>query len=178
MVIIVTGAIGVDKTTVCKKVIKIARNRGYSYGGIITCKTQNEDIIIEDVQTGETKILASTRNKYQGPRTARYSFNPEGIHFGIEAIDRGATPDILVVDELGHLELRGEGFAKVIKKVAGGKVRTCILVIRKELLSAFLPELGATTSVFETTIDNRNQLPGEIGQILARVAMAAHEEIS
>jgi nucleoside-triphosphatase THEP1 len=166
MVIIITGAVGIGKTTVCEKVIKIARSQGYSCGGIITHKTQSENIIIEDVQASETKILASTSNRYQGPRTAKYSFSPEGIDFGIEAIDRGATSDIFMVDELGHLELNGEGFPKVIEKIADGQVKTCILVIRKELLSAFLPKLGATTSVFETTIDNRNQLPGEIGLAL------------
>jgi len=60
MVTIVTGVIGVGKTTFCEKVIKIAQNQGYDCGGIITRKTQNEDIIIEDVQTGQTEILAST----------------------------------------------------------------------------------------------------------------------
>jgi len=178
MVIIVTGAIGIGKTTVCEKVVKIARSQGYSCGGISTCKIQNEDIIIEDVQTGETKALASISNIYQGPRTAKYFFNPEGFDFGIQAIDRGTASDILLVDELGHLELRGEGFAKVIEQIVGGKVKTCILVIRKELLSAFLPQLGATISVFETTINNRNQLPEEIGRMLPRAVTAEYEETS
>lgn len=168
MVIVVTGAVGTGKTTVCDKVVKIARGQGYSCGGIIAHKTQNEDIIIEDVQTGETKALASISNIYQGPRTAKYFFNPEGIDFGIQAIARGTASDILLVDELGHLELRGEGFAEVIEQIAAGKVKNCILVIRKDLLSAFLPQLGKTTSVFETTVDNRNQLPGEIGLTLAQ----------
>jgi nucleoside-triphosphatase THEP1 len=172
MVIIVTGAIGIGKTTVCEKVIKIAQSQGYSCGGIITYKTQNEDIIIEDVQTGEIKALASISNVYQGPRTAKYFFNPEGIDFGIQAIDRGTASDILLVDELGPLELSGDGFAKVIEQVATGKVKNCIMVIRKKLLSAFLPQLGATTSVFEATINNRNQLPEEIGLVLTREVTA------
>jgi nucleoside-triphosphatase THEP1 len=166
MVIVVTGAIGIGKTTVCQKVIDIARSQGYSYGGVIARKSRNDDIIIEDIETGETKTLASTDDIYQGPRTAKYSFSPEGIDFGIEAIERGTTSDILLVDELGHLELRGEGFAGVVEQIAAGKVENCILVIRKGLLSDFLPQLGVTTSVFETTISNRNQLPGEIGRIL------------
>jgi nucleoside-triphosphatase THEP1 len=170
MVIIVTGAIGIGKTTICQKVIKIAQSQGYSCGGIITCKTCNEDIIIEDVQTGKTKALASTSNIYQGPRTAKYFFNPEGIDFGIQAIDRGTASDIL-----GHLELSEQGFAKVIEQVVTGKVKNCILVIRKELLSAFLPKLGATISVFEATIDNRNKLPIEIGLVLIRAVTAGYE---
>ena len=172
MVIIITGAIGIGKTTVCQKVIEIARSQGYSCGGVIACKSKNEDIVIKDIQAGETRILASTSNIYQGPRTAKYFFNPEGIDFGIEAIDRGTTADILMVDELGPIELRGQGFTRVMEQIAAGKVKNCIVVIRKGLLSAFLPQLGTATSVFEITGDNRNQLPGEIGLVLARAVTA------
>jgi len=176
MVIIVTGAVGIGKTTVCANVIEIARSQGYSCGGIITYKTQNEDIVVEDVQTGEIKALASISNMYQGPRTAKYFFNPEGIDFGIQTIDRGTASDILLVDELGHLELRGQGFANVIEQIAAGKVKNCVVVIRKELLSAFLPQLGVAISVFETTVNNRDQLPGEIGLVLTRAVTAEHQE--
>ncbi|HEY32784.1 MAG TPA: DUF2478 domain-containing protein [Dehalococcoidia bacterium] len=172
MVIIVTGAIGIGKTTVCQKVINIARSQDHSCAGIITCKTQNDDITIEDIQTGETKILASTINVYHGPHTAKYCFDPEGIDFGIQAVDRGATADILMIDELGHLELRGEGFARAVEQITAGEVKNCILVIRKELLPAFLSRLGIATTVFETTLDNRNQLPEEISLALAQAVAA------
>jgi len=174
MVIIVTGAIGIGKTTVCKKVVRIAQRQGYRCGGIIAHKTRNQDIIIEDVQTGETRSLASINDVYEGPRTEKYFFNPEGIDFGIQAIDRGTASDILLVDELGRLELNGEGFARVVDENIAGKVKNCIIVIRKELLSAFLPQLGATASVYETTINNRNQLPKEIGLTLTLAATAEY----
>jgi len=74
--------------------------------------------------------------------------------------------DILLVDEIGPIELAGEGFAGVIEQLTSGKVKNCVMVIRKGLIADFLPRLGANTQVFETTIDNRNQLPEEIIQIL------------
>jgi nucleoside-triphosphatase THEP1 len=72
MVIIVTGAIGIGKTTVCRKLIEITQNQGYSWGGFLTYKTADKDIIIEDVQTGEKETLASINNVYHGPRTVKY----------------------------------------------------------------------------------------------------------
>lgn len=63
---------------------------------------------------------------------------------------------------------RGEGFVKVIELIRTKKVRNCILVIRKSLLSAFLPQLNTEPSIFQTTLDNRNQLPQEIGILLAK----------
>lgn len=167
MVIIITGDIGIGKTTVCRRLIEIVQNQGYSCGGILTYKAPDKGITIEGIQSGETENLASTKNVYHGPRTAKYYFNAKGIAFGVREIEKGISSSLLVVDEIGHLELRGEGFTKAIELIRTGKVKNCVLVIRKELLSAFLPQLNTEPSVFETTLDNRDQLPQEIGKLLA-----------
>jgi nucleoside-triphosphatase THEP1 len=162
MVIVITGSIGIGKTTVCEKVVKIIRNSGYSCGGILTHKAANERLIVLDIQTGERAILASTDNTFDGPRTPRYSFNPEAIKFGIRAINKAIDSDVLIIDELGHLELSGEGFAESLKLVKIGRVKNSILVIRKELLPAFLAQLGDNPSIFEITINTRDRLPRKI----------------
>ena len=175
MVIIVTGTIGVGKTTVCRKLVRIAQSQGYTCGGILTYKAAGQDITIEDIQTGEREILASTSSKYNGPCTPKYFFNSEGINFGIRAIDRGASSDILVVDEIGHLELRGEGFVKVIEIIKTNKVRNCVLVIRSELLTTFLSQFKTKPLVFEVTIANREQFPQETSELLVeRLASRNH----
>ncbi len=168
MVIIVTGAIGIGKTTVCRKLIGIVRNQGYTCGGILTYKAADKGIIIEDIQSGEKETLASINDVYHGPRTAKYSFNPDGIDFGIRSIEKSTSSAILIIDEIGHLELRGEGFAKVLELIKAGKIKDCILVIRKELLPDFLSQLDTMLLVFETTMKNRNQLPQEIGSVLLK----------
>ena len=168
MVIIVTGAIGIGKTTVCRKLVEILRSEGYTCGGILTFKAADKSIIIEDIQSGERETLASINRVYRGPRTARYSFNPTGIAFGIRAIDKGASASILIVDEIGHLELRAEGFVNTLELIKADTVKDNILVIRKELLPAFLPQLPAMPLVFETTVDNRNQLPQEIAKQISK----------
>ena len=76
MVIIITGAIGIGKTTVCEKVITTARSQGHSCGGVIARKAGNEDIVIEDVRTGETRVLASTDGIYQGPSHGEVLLQP------------------------------------------------------------------------------------------------------
>ena len=168
MVIIVTGAIGIGKTTVCRKLVEILRSEGYTCGGILTFKTADKSIIIEDIQSGERETLASINRVYHGPHTARYSFNPTGIAFGIQAIDKGTSASILIVDEIGHLELRAEGFVNTLELIKANTVKDSILVIRKELLPAFLPQLPAVPSIFETTIDSRNQLPQEIFKLISK----------
>lgn len=166
MLVVITGAIGIGKTMVCRKLIDIVQNQGYTCGGILTYKAADKGIVIEDIQSGETGALASINEGYPGPRTGRYFFNPEGIEFGIRAIDKGASVALLVVDEIGYLELRGEGFANTLGLIKADRVNDCILVIRKGLLPAFLAQLPTVPLVFETTMNNRNQLPQEIGSVL------------
>ena len=168
MVIIVTGVIGVGKTTVCEKVLRLARSLGYSCGGILTYKGGDGGIIIEDVQSGEREELANIKNVYQGPRTGKYFFNPAGIEFGIKAINRRTPCDILFIDEIGYLELRGEGFSKIFEVVRDGGARNCIIVIRSELLPIFLPQLPKEPQIFETTTNNRDELPQKIGLLLSK----------
>ncbi len=168
MVIIVTGAIGIGKTTVCQKVVSLARNLGYSCGGILTYKALDEGIIIEDIQSGEKETLASSENAYSGPRTGKYFFNPAGIEFGIRAINRGISCDTLFVDEIGYLELRGEGFTKVFEVVRDDRAKDIIIVIRSELLPSFLPQLPETPLIFKTTTNNREELPQEISSVLLK----------
>jgi len=67
--------------------------------------------------------------------------------------------------------MRGGGLAKVLELIKAGKVEVCVLVIRRELSHAFLPEMPVTPLVFETTINNRDQLPQEIGSVLLEVAL-------
>lgn len=166
MVVIVTGAIGVGKTTVCRKLVELLKNRGYTCGGILTCKTADKSLIVEDIQSGQKETLGSINNVYDGPRTDRYFFNPKGISFGIQAIDKGTCAEVLVVDEIGHLELRGEGFVKVVELIRTVKVRNCVLVIRKELLSTFLSQLNIEPCIFHTTLSRRNRLPQEIEALM------------
>ena len=97
-----------------------------------------------------------------------YFFNPDGIDFGIQAIDKGYYCNILIIDEIGQLELGGQGFVSAIEVIRGKKGKDIILVIRKELLSTFLPLLGTTPLIFETTIENRNELPNGIDTIISR----------
>lgn len=165
MVIVVTGEIGIGKTTVCEKVVAIARRLGYSCGGILTPKSK-EGIIIVDIKTDKRKVLASINKVYQGPHTGKYFFNPEGIEFGTRAIDEGISSDILFVDEVGYLELQGEGFVKVLGLIRTGKVKNAILVIRQGLLPAFSARLGSRVSICETTVINRNELPQRICTLL------------
>jgi len=164
MVIVVTGDLGVGKTTVCRRLIAMAKARGYACGGVLSYGVK-DGIIIEDVASGDTEKLASVEDIYDGPSTPKYHFNPRGIEFGLKAIERATSADLLVVDEIGHIERRGEGFARVLELIEGSTVKNFVVVIRSELLPAFMVWLP-TAVVFPVTVDNRERLADEIGAVI------------
>lgn len=166
MLVVVTGQVGAGKTTVCERVIDIARHKKYTCGGVITRKTGDGGILAVDVRSGTSMPLASTRAIYRGPQTGKYWFNPAGIEFGMEAIRLGAGSRILVVDELGYLEIEGEGFASATGIMRRRKVRDSIVVIRSELVEAFLPLLSNAALIFRTMPENRDSLPEQIAALL------------
>lgn len=166
MNIIVTGSIGVGKTTVCRKVADLSKSAGHSCGGVLSYKAPDGGIMVVDVSTERVERLAGAGDLYDGPRVGKYHFSRAGIDFGNLAIDRGAASDILFVDEVGPLELAGKGFVKALELLGEGRAQRCVTVVRKELLPAFSTRLGWPAVVLETTSGNRDELPHIICSLL------------
>lgn len=161
MLIFLTGDIGVGKSTVCQKIVRLIKSHGIICSGIISYKVDDE-ILVEDVSSGAKKILASTRIMFNGPHTLKYSFNQEGILFAIKAIEDNTNSDCLIIDEIGPLELRGEGFAPSLKIVQNLGTKNCLIVVRRALLSSFRSFFQGKPIVFITNVNNRDFLFREI----------------
>jgi nucleoside-triphosphatase THEP1 len=164
MLIILTGTIGSGKTTVCRQLIRRLRQSDRSPCGILTLKSATDQghLLVEEISTGATRTLASATEMYHGPATARFSFSAEGIKFGLKAIRAAAGAPVTIIDELGQLELRGEGFANALATVTSDEFTNSILVIRSELLPAYLPKLPQSPLIFKVTASNRESLPETI----------------
>lgn len=171
MIIIVSGDIGVGKSTVCRKLTKIIRDKGLSCGGIMTFKSEKGHITIEDIRTGKTMPLASKAHGTTtiGPSTARYLFNQNALNFGNRVIEEAATANVTIIDEIGQLELRSEGLVTAINIIKAKRFQNCIIVIRKSLLPFYLPHFNdPNTHTLEVTTENRDTLPQEISELFQR----------
>ncbi|MGQ9492961.1 MAG: nucleoside-triphosphatase [Anaerolineae bacterium] len=191
MIAILTGQVHIGKTTVCRTVADLVRQRGYCVHGILTPPILNEKgerlgIEVLDVATGERRVLArvvqlrdqqrpscnlsSSAEEYPGPHIGPYCFDPEALQWGQDVIARaiGTGCDLLIVDEIGRLELeQNSGFIRVLDLLGTSIVPRYLLVVRDTLLNAFhqrLPQLEFIT--FTVTVDNRHTLPMEITQKL------------
>jgi nucleoside-triphosphatase THEP1 len=181
---VLTGEVHVGKTTVCRAVVHLARQRGYCVRGILTPpilddRGQRLGVAVVDLTSGEQRILARYRSaisgtapgvKRSGPRVGDYHFDAGALQWGQELIFQAiaANYDLLVVDEIGRLELeQGTGFSQVLDALArtAQSIATGnhLLVVRKPLLPAFrvrLPDFNFVS--FEVTLGNRDTVAPEI----------------
>ena len=176
MLIVLTGAIGVGKSTVCHKIAEAVCRAGFGCGGVITTKGDAGTIIVRDVGSGEQTVLAGPVGEYAGLATEKYSFNPAALAFGERAIERGISQFMLLVDEFGPLEIGGGGFIGALELINTRSEGNQLLVIRSELVTSFLPVIQRAPVIFETTVGNRDQLPGRISKLV--LTRRPHEDES
>ena len=166
MRIIISGGIETGKTTVCYQVVQMAQRDGMVCGGILTPCSDDGGKWLEDIASGARVLLATRSSVAQGLTVGRYSIDKRSIEFGKSAIRAARNADVLVIDELGALELKGEGFAEALDLVNQGRVRNVIMVIRSKYLARFQRLLKQETTVFEVTAANRERIAEKVYLLL------------
>jgi nucleoside-triphosphatase THEP1 len=186
---VLTGEVHTGKTTVCRAVVHLARQRGWCVRGILTPPILGTDgqrlgVAVVDLESGEQRTLAQCRTAvgseatsatWSGPQVGDYDFDAGAVEWGQDVVLRaiGATYDLLMIDEIGRLELeQGIGFHQVLdalaarsapRNVTQRRAGHILLVVRKPLLATLRQRLPSFRHLtFEVTVDNRDTLAREI----------------
>ena len=139
--ILITGEIGSGKTSLCRELVKIARQKDVDLAGLISPGVfNNQDKIaidVHDLRSGKQKRLAElNKNQNQGLRTKRWAFDPEAVAWGNQILAEAAPCDLLLIDEIGPLELnRDQGWVNALQTLKAGKYQCAVVVIRPSLLT-------------------------------------------
>ncbi len=163
---LLTGAVGVGKTTVARRVVDLARQQGLICGGLlapaITGHCGRVGIWGVDVGTGERRTLARTDRDLGGPAIGPYSFDAAALAWAVGVVEAALnTCGLLIVDEIGKLELwQGIGLAPILPRLAAGEVNRALVVVRDSLLAELQGRLRAVEQVlFLVNEQNREGLP-------------------
>ncbi len=165
--ILLTGERGTGKTSLCRLVVQAGRRAGWDVAGLISparfAGGEKTAIEVEDVRSGRKMLLARRRGAEStaavhphtpvGVHTDAWVFDEAAVQWGNEMLRQSTPCDLLLVDELGVLELeRGQGWTAALQAVDGGDYRFALIVVRPSLLATAYrrwrqAEVVAVTSV-------------------------------
>ena len=145
VIYIISGETRSGKTTYLKEIISVlrAQSPNLRIGGIIAHGIDREGerygFDIENVATEEKAFLCSQEPQEDAQKIGRFYFDKKGFDFGNKALKTDlATTDLLVIDEIGYMELRGEGWFTAIEEALEYQNLNMIWVVRKRILEEVL----------------------------------------
>lgn len=132
-----TGKKHSGKTTAAARLAKTARAEGFVVVGLLAPSTyRNGRLTGYDVLDLRNKNRVSlVHRKTDGNKTERFTFISDGLKLGRDALSPAATEsaDIIIVDEFGPLELRGDGWRRDVDSLLALSDALILLVVRREL---------------------------------------------
>ena len=164
LIVLITGPRGVGKTTLCLRAVILAKEARHSCAGLLTLREDDDRRILVDVRTGDRRSL--TASGPTGVPVGRYLFDPDALAWGAEILARSIPCDLLVLDELGPLEMAGGGWAVGMDVLREGRFLLALVVVRPELVAEVLERFPDAWAV-EVTPENRDGLPAWLIGLLA-----------
>lgn len=164
-ILMLGGASGVGKTTVCHRAAMLARERGRHVAGLLMpARTRNgvrcgQDV--EDLSTGERRHVAEKATATGPACLDRWHFDEVALAWGRDVLRRATPCDLLIIDEVGPLELQaGRGWTNAVEILRAARFDRALVVVRDSLASAFRERMGRDDlSSITVTPANRDSLP-------------------
>ncbi len=146
-IFIITGAVHEGKTTFAHELLKILRQHKLNVYGILAKGNFKDNkryrFDLQDIETGEQRFLASTDQNPEFYQYRRFYFDTDCLNWGNSIISAmHDKKDLLIIDEVGPMELQGLGWAEGIKKSLLSKAHSQIWVVREEILQKIQQYFG------------------------------------
>ncbi len=169
-IIILTGERGAGKSTVCRETIALTQAGMYTCGGVLTLSRPDGALDVLDLRGGYVRRLTLVPDISPAVIQGRFHFDPETLAWGSDALAHATPCHLLVVDELGPLEVeQGKGWVKAFDVLYRTDFALALVVIRPELIARSQLKLPASAvTVITVTTHNRDNLPNILLEILER----------
>ncbi len=151
-VIIIAGERNSGKTTTLLKVSERLKELGYKIGGFMalgkTDKENKKHFFISDLHS-QKKMLMCTTKEISKLRICNYFFNPAAIEFGkkITSAEYLKEDKYAVIDEIGPLELKSEGWSDVVERIFEEGKPIQVWAVRKNLIRAVVRRFAINQAV-------------------------------
>jgi len=137
---LVSGKVHSGKSIFIKDFVNACKENSVLVMGIIASGTFKNDkrdsFHLTDISNGESMLLASREKNDKWIRHKVFYFDPKAFIRGDKIMSEGLNrkADILILDEVGPMELAGRGWHKVIEKLDNNYDIPQIWVVREQIV--------------------------------------------
>ena len=152
----ITGMPKCGKTTLLRKIVAEFKARGLKVGGFVSPEERHHGVrrgfFVMDVATGRIGTLAEADG--DGPKVSKYHVDVRSFEdIAIPALRGFESCDVVVIDEIGWMELKSGKFADMIDEVL--ESGTPLIA---SLHTGLVGKYGAYGQVMELTDSNHEQV--------------------
>ncbi len=162
MKIAVTGRPGIGKTTLCLKVYDALKDN-LEIEGFVTREVRERGVRIGfkliDLKSGEEAWLAKVG--YRSPfKVGKYGVILESIDRFAERIEGYANADLIILDEIGPMELKSRKFVEAVEGILDRD--NLLFTIHLKSQHPLLKRIRSEFEVITLSEENRNAVAEEI----------------
>ena len=169
-IFIITGSVGEGKTTQIQQIVETLKDQNISTGGILSPRivedgdTRGYDLV--DITTNERVAFLRKSGDKKLPQIGSYSILPEAIQKGNEALENSQNNhQVVVIDEVGRLELNNEGWAEHIRHLLSSSKSHLILSVRERFIEEVIDKWSLQDC---TVLDVSDRDPVTNSRIIAK----------
>ena len=162
-VILLTGRPGVGKTTVVNRVHEHYSENGFKIEGLTTREIREGGVrtgfMITDLASGREGWLAK-KDLTAGPRVGSYVVVSDDLEkIGVAALERSMSgaADLVIVDEIGPMEMTSISFRNSISRVLNG-YRAVVATVKFGSRYPEVEEIRQKSAQWEITKENREAI--------------------
>ena len=157
-----TGKPKSGKTTAVLKLVDSLLKNGIKVGGFYTVEVKKNDkrigFEIVDISTGKRGVLAGVDQESK-IKVGKYGVKIEDLEgIGVKALEHGLENcQVLIIDEVGPMELKSELFRKVVHQVLNSDKST-VFTVHYNSSDDLVKEVKRKSNLYELTPDNREKI--------------------
>jgi nucleoside-triphosphatase THEP1 len=161
---VLTGERDSGKTLVCTELAAEGRARGLDVAGILTARSGrglHAPRQVIDLRSGASRLFGAPSQTGADPLTPGWEVDADVFVWATQVLSAAAPCDLLIVDEVGPLELLGgRGWELALDVLRKGDFGASLVVCRPSLLDKLEAGLGSLPArLFEAEPEQTDSLP-------------------
>ncbi len=162
MKVAITGVPGVGKTTACLKIYSALKDR-IMVKGFVTSEIREKGLragfVMMELHTDFSEILAKKGDGF--PRVGKYAVFLESLKKISRRIEGYADADLVIIDEIGPMELKSRSFVSAISKLMDSH-DNLIFTVHYGSSHPLAERVRREFELFKLTRENRNRVVKEL----------------